>query len=350
MLPYTVGSSESSELSDPYGVWPCESLPNVGRSNCVWSSWVDCSGTVGSGGMLGMEGASGAGAACGVAGRPECTGRLERLASQVLRTDRSEFRKERHTGCRTECWWLPGLGRSAIRVCGGHCRSRRRHCRCRSGCRIRISGWRRNSRCVRVGDRCRSAVRGVLCGCGRWHARGWGVAVAGCRIVEACAGWIGLLGHEHNEHDRRGQACDETDDQQEYAGCASRARSATDYGNGAKSRHDEADAQQNATDEVNRVEDDQRGAGLVGVVQAANGKRKDGTIVASAQMVLTKLCIPLAVLLSMMAPNTAKMTANAIWMMNVHRTHHQNSPREARPLNVAYFFQKRMNASPMVQL
>ena len=43
-------------------------------------------------------------------GRPECTGRLERLASQVLRTDRSEFRKERHTGCRTECWWLPGLG------------------------------------------------------------------------------------------------------------------------------------------------------------------------------------------------------------------------------------------------
>lgn len=68
MLPYTVGSSESSELSDPYGVWPCESLPNVGRSNCVWSSWVDCSGTVGSGGMLGMEGASGAGAACGVAG------------------------------------------------------------------------------------------------------------------------------------------------------------------------------------------------------------------------------------------------------------------------------------------
>ena len=67
-------------------------------------------------------------------------------------------------------------------------------------------------------------------------------------------------------------------------------------------------------------------------------------------MVLTKLCIPLAVLLSMMAPNTAKMTANAIWMMNVHRTHHQNSPREARPLNVAYFFQKRMNASPMVQL
>ena len=48
---------------------------------------------------------------------------------------------------------------------------------------------------------------------------------------------------------------------------ASRARSATDYGNGAKSRHDEADAQQNATDEVNRVEDDQRGAGLVGVVQ-----------------------------------------------------------------------------------
>ena len=187
MLPYTVGSSESSELSDPYGVWPCESLPNVGRSNCVWSSWVDCSGTVGSGGMLGMEGASGAGAACGVAGRPECTGRLERLASQVLRTDRSEFRKERHTGCRTECWWLPGLGRSAIRVCGGHCRSRRRHCRCRSGCRIRISGWRRNSRCVRVGDRCRSAVRGVLCGCGRWHARGWGVAVAGCRIVEACA-------------------------------------------------------------------------------------------------------------------------------------------------------------------
>lgn len=40
----------------------------------------------------------------------------------------------------------------------------------------------------------------------------------------------------------------------------------------------------------------------------------------------------------MMAPNTAKMTANAIWMMNVHRTHHQNSPREARPLNVAYFF------------
>ena len=170
-------------------------------------------------------------------------------------------------GCR-------GWGRSAIRVCGGHCRSRRRHCRCRSGCRIRISGWRRNSRCVRVGDRCRSAVRGVLCGCGRWHARGWGVAVAGCRIVEACAGWIGLLGHEHNEHDRRGQACDETDDQQEYAGCASRARSATDYGNGAKSRHDEADAQQNATDEVNRVEDDQRGAGLVGVVQAANGKRK----------------------------------------------------------------------------
>lgn len=119
-------------------------------------------------------------------------------------------------GCR-------GWGRSAIRVCGGHCRSRRRHCRCRSGCRIRISGWRRNSRCVRVGDRCRSAVRGVLCGCGRWHARGWGVAVAGCRIVEACAGWIGLLGHEHNEHDRRGQACDETDDQQEYAGCASRA-------------------------------------------------------------------------------------------------------------------------------
>ena len=36
-------------------------------------------------------------------GRPECTGRLERLASQALRTDRSEFRKERHTGCRTEC-------------------------------------------------------------------------------------------------------------------------------------------------------------------------------------------------------------------------------------------------------
>ena len=49
----------------------------------------------------------------------------------------------------------------------------------------------------------------------------------------------------------------------------------------------------------------------------------------------------------MMAPNTAKMTANAIWMMNVHRTHHQNSPREARPLNVAYFFQKRMDASPI---
>lgn len=43
-------------------------------------------------------------------GGRECTGRLERLASQVLRTDRSEFRKERHTGCRTECWWLPGLG------------------------------------------------------------------------------------------------------------------------------------------------------------------------------------------------------------------------------------------------
>ena len=37
-------------------------------------------------------------------GRPECTGRLERLASQVLRTDRSEFRKERHTGLR---WALP---------------------------------------------------------------------------------------------------------------------------------------------------------------------------------------------------------------------------------------------------
>ena len=53
-----------------------------------------------------MEGASGA----ELPGRPECTGRLERLASQVLRTDRSEFRKERHTGCRTECWWLPGLG------------------------------------------------------------------------------------------------------------------------------------------------------------------------------------------------------------------------------------------------
>ena len=52
----------------------------------------------------------------------------------------------------------------------------------------------------------------------------------------------------------------------------------------------------------------------------------------------------------MMAPNTAKMMADAIWLMNVHRTHHQNSPREARPLNVAYFFQKRMNASPMVQL
>ena len=77
---------------------------------------------------------------------------------------------------------------------------------------------------------------------------------------------------------------------------------------------------------------------------------RDGTIVASAQMVLTKLCIPLAVLLPMMAPSNAKMMANAIWMMNVHRTHHQNSPREARPLNVAYFFQKRMNASPMVQL
>lgn len=57
-----------------------------------------------------MEGASGAGAACGVAGAAGGTGRLERLASQVLRTDRSEFRKERHTGCRTECWWLPGLG------------------------------------------------------------------------------------------------------------------------------------------------------------------------------------------------------------------------------------------------
>lgn len=52
----------------------------------------------------------------------------------------------------------------------------------------------------------------------------------------------------------------------------------------------------------------------------------------------------------MMAPSNAKMMANAIWMMNVHRIHHQNSPREARPLNVAYFFQKRMNASPMVQL
>ena len=50
----------------------------------------------------------------------------------------------------------------------------------------------------------------------------------------------------------------------------------------------------------------------------------------------------------MMAPSNAKMMANAIWMMNVHRTHHQNSPREARPLNVAYFFQKRMNASPVV--
>ena len=52
----------------------------------------------------------------------------------------------------------------------------------------------------------------------------------------------------------------------------------------------------------------------------------------------------------MMAPNTAKMTATAIRKMNVHRTHHQNSPREARPLNVAYYIQQRMNASPMVQL
>ena len=185
-------------------------------------------------------------------GRPECTGRLERLASQVLRTDRSEFRKERHTGCRTECWWLPGLGSE-------------RHTGLRWALpesaqalqvpeRLPYTDQRLASeQPLRTGRRpvpeCRSGrivrLRSVACpGLGRSR----------CRL--------------------RGQACDETDDQQEYAGCASRARSATDYGNGAKSRHDEADAQQNATDEVNRVEDDQRGAGLVGVVQAANGKRK----------------------------------------------------------------------------
>ena len=208
-------------------------------------------------------------------GRPECTGRLERLASQVLRTDRSEFRKERHTGCRTECWWLPGLGSErhtglrwalpesaqALQVPG-----RLPYTDQRLASEQPLRTGRRPVPECRSGPYCAVAAGGM--------PGAWGVAVAGCRIVEACAGWIGLLGHEHNEHDRRGQACDETDDQQEYAGYASRARSATDYGNGAKSRHDEADAQQNATDEVNRVEDDQRGAGLVGVVQAANGKRK----------------------------------------------------------------------------
>lgn len=141
MLPYTVGSSESSELSDPYGVWPCESLPNVGRSNCVWSSWVDCSGTggtdgmvgtvgtVGSGGMLGMEGASGAGAAYGSCrgGRSVLggwSGWHRRCCVLIGRSSvRSAIRVAVRSvgGCR-------GWGRSAIRVCGGHCRSRRRHC------------------------------------------------------------------------------------------------------------------------------------------------------------------------------------------------------------------------------
>lgn len=44
------------------------------------------------------------------------------------------------------------------------------------------------------------------------------------------------------------------------------------------------------------------------------------------------------------------MASRTAMMMQLHRIHHQNSPREARPLNVAYFFQKRVNASPMVQL
>lgn len=75
-------------------------------------------------------------------------------------------------GCR-------GWGRSAIRVCGGHCRSRRRHCRCRSGCRIRISGLA-SEQPLRTGRRpvpeCRSGrivrLRSVACpGLGRSRCR-----------------------------------------------------------------------------------------------------------------------------------------------------------------------------------
>lgn len=180
MLPYTVGSSESSELSDPYGVWPCESLPNVGRSNCVWSSWVDCSGTVGSGGHA----RHGRGFGCRGCMR-SCRGGRSVLGGWsgwhrrcCVLIGRSSVRNAIRVAVRS-VGGCRGWGRSAIRVCGGHCRSRRRHCRCRGGCRIRISGWRRNSRCVRVGrpvPECRSGrivrLRSVACpGLGRSRCR-----------------------------------------------------------------------------------------------------------------------------------------------------------------------------------
>lgn len=177
MLPYTVGSSESSGGS--------VRGPGL-QGDCPWGSrtsglrWVDCSRNhVSSGGHARHEGATGARAAR-VAKATECWA-AERLASpQDYRVpDRSSSVGH---AIRVAVQVLVAAG-AEVDLYGsavGIAESTRAFCRVPGGCRIPDDQRFVQGNCAAAHGRpVPVPFEGMSCGCGRWHApRGWGIAVA----------------------------------------------------------------------------------------------------------------------------------------------------------------------------